>query len=543
MTAELIIFGPEGRRQTVALSRDRITLGRLISNDLAYPDDPGLSRHHVAFEWQKGAWYVHDLGSKNGTVLNGKRIQDAQRLTAGDRILAGRVVLEFRDAEETVVYGAEESSTSTTVFTDLRSALVAGERSTRLHVLLAAGRELAGDRSLDDLLGIILRLALQAVGATRGSIEIAENGRLVNRATVGAAFEISRTVRESVMNGRTSMLVADAGDDELLNNKQSIVVQRVCSLLAVPLQTSDKVIGIVYLDAPESLKKFSPDDLNLLTVLANVAAVRIEQARMAGVEQQVHAMSADLDEAAKIQRRLLPASVPDAGGLDLCGYNQSCQGVGGDYYDFLTLSGGCLGLVLADVSGKGMAAALLMSSLHARVRLLAEREDNPAVLVEELNRHVHASSPVNRFITLFMMVVDPITGRYLYSNAGHNPPLIVRASGSVERLDVGGLILGFLPQAKYDVTEGRLLPGDVLVIFSDGVTEAPRPGTDDEFGEDRLEEVVVRHRESGAAEIQSAVVQALGKWTGDGGAADDVTIVVARRPSVPRTVSSTPTGG
>jgi sigma-B regulation protein RsbU (phosphoserine phosphatase) len=181
--------------------------------------------------------------------------------------------------------------------------------------------------------------------------------------------------------------------------------------------------------------------------------------------------------------------------------------------------------------------------LHARVRLLAEREDDLATLVEELNRHVRASSPGNRFITMFMMVLDPMTGKYTYSNAGHNPPIIVRESGRVERLETGGLILGILPQAKYEVAEGRLMPGDVVVIFSDGVTEAPKPGTDDEFGEARLEDVVISHRESRATEIQMAVVQALAAWTGESGAVDDVTLVVARRPPVAHLIPSTPTGG
>jgi sigma-B regulation protein RsbU (phosphoserine phosphatase) len=308
----------------------------------------------------------------------------------------------------------------------------------------------------------------------------------------------------------------------------SIVEQKVRSMIAVPLQTNDRVIGLIYVDSPSAIREFSREDLNLLTVMANVAAIRIEHARLAEVEEAERLMAKDMQQAALIQARLLPSAPPAVAGLEIAGKTTPCRTVGGDYYDYLQFPDGRVGMLVGDVAGKGMPASLLMSSLQARVQVLFEDADNLAHKIERLNKSTCQNCPDNRFITFFMTIADPATGELVYVNAGHNPPLVVRASGGVEMLKGGGIILGILPIAKYQESRVTLTPGDVLVLFSDGVTEAADP-RDQEFGEERLANLVMSLRDRCAAEIVEEVHQAVVAYSEGAPAADDITVVVARR--------------
>src|SRR5581483_7802361 len=191
----------------------------------------------------------------------------------------------------------------------------------------------------------------------------------------------------------------------------SIVLQRVRSMMAVPLQTGDRVIGLIYVDNGSVFRPFSPEDLDLLTVMANVAAIRIEHARLASVEQAEKLMESELAQASEIQQSLLPLEAPHLEGFDLAGYNLPCRTVGGDYYDFLPYKDGRLGVVVGDVSGKGLPAALLMSSLQARVQMLIETGPDPAFAVTTLNRNLAERALLGKFITFFYGLLDPVSGR------------------------------------------------------------------------------------------------------------------------------------
>ena len=175
------------------------------------------------------------------------------------------------------------------------------------------------------------------------------------------------------------------------------------------------------------LREFTKDDLSLLTVMANVAAIRIENVRLAEIEQAERIMQRDLSQAAEIQGRMLPDDAPEVPGADLAGLNAACRTVGGDYYDFFPYADGRVGLALGDVSGKGMPASLMMMALHARVQVLAEDPGNLAAFMTRLNKATCANCPSNRFITFFFCVLDPATGNWRFGNAGHNPPMMVRA--------------------------------------------------------------------------------------------------------------------
>jgi sigma-B regulation protein RsbU (phosphoserine phosphatase) len=400
------------------------------------------------------------------------------------------------------------------------------EWASPITALVRAGRELTVRRPLPELYSTILDLAMESCGARRGVLLTLEKGSLVVQTSRGEGFRISSTVRDRVLNARTSLLVRDAQQDEALRQQFSIIEQRVRTLMAVPLQTDDQVIGLLYVDSPQVTREFSTDDLNLLTIMANVAGLRIERERLAEIEQAERLMAAELEQAAEIQRQLLPASAPAVAGLDLAGYNAACRTVGGDYYDFLTYPDGRIGLVIADVAGKGMPAALVMASLQAKVQALADTPGDTADMVGRLNRGIAAACPPNRFVTLFFAVLDPATGELAYSNAGHNPPFLVRTGGEVEPLEGGGPPLGILPALRYQEERARMEPGDVLLLYSDGVTEAFNP-EGEEFDQ-RVKDVVAAKRTEPAAAIVKAVHEAVAAWVAGQPATDDITVVAAR---------------
>jgi len=281
-------------------------------------------------------------------------------------------------------------------------------------------------------------------------------------------------------------------DPEALRQRLSIVEHSVRALMAVPLQTDNQVIGLIYVDSPQFPREFTSDDLNLLTVMANVAAIRIERDRLAEVEQAEKLMASELEQAAEIQRQFLPSTAPVLPGLELAGYNAACRTVGGDYYDFLPYPDNRVGVVIGDVAGKGMPAALMMTSLQAKVQALAETPGDPGVIVGRLNRSLVGTCPANRFITFFFAIIDASSGDIAFCNAGHNPPFLVRAGGGIERLEGGGPVLGILPAMTYQRRQCHMEPGDLLVLYSDGVTEAATPAGE-EF-EDRLPELAARLR-------------------------------------------------
>ena len=357
-------------------------------------------------------------------------------------------------------------------------------------------------------------LAMDAVTAGRGVLMTLENGILEVRAHRGEGFQISSAVRDRVLNERASLLVRDAQMDQALKERRSIVMQSVRSIMAVPLQTNDRVIGLIYVDTPNVVRQFTREDLNLLTVMANVAAIRVEHARLAEVERTEQLMAKELGQAAEIQRGLLPTQAPETKGFEIAGQNQPCRTVGGDYFDYIPYPDGRVAMIVADVAGKGMPASLLMSSLQARVQVVFEEPDDLAAKVTKLNRIVKSNCPGNRFITFFICVLDPATGEVAYCNAGHNPPLLVRRDGTMESLPSGGLILGILPMATYTEGRCRLDPGDTVVLFSDGVTEAAPPSGDGDFGEERLADVIRQNTSEPVMNVVQAVFDEVVRFTG-----------------------------
>jgi len=545
---ELFLTLADGTTRVFALEEKPLLLGRDPSCELAFPNDAELSRRHAIVERFGSEWCVRDLGSTNGTRLNGQPLTARQVLKPGDIIGASKLTMLFRDkshhqSPRTVVFDTSKLEALSTGTVSLHLEDVLGSQEARpqgftpgggkqwvspLQALLRVGRELATGRPLPELFPVVLDLALEGVNAERGVLMVLEGQELALKASRGGEFRISSAVRDRVIEARESVLIQSIADAPSLKERKSIVLQGVRSLMAVPLQTDERVIGLLYVDALNYLRKFTNDDLSLLTVMANVAAMRMERQRLAEVEERQRISDAEMAQAAEIQSRHLPQRPPAWPELELAARHLPSRSVGGDYYDYFRFADGRYGVVCGDVAGKGLPAALLMMSCQAHVHALAETAPSVSEFVRRLNRNVNRTCPPNRFITLFTCAIDGATGALTYTNAGHNPILLIRADGSIEKLTRGGLFVGLIPGLNFEEANVDFNHGDLLVLYSDGITEEDN-AQDEEFGTERLAEICIERRHWKLDDLAVFIMDAVSKWTGGTPARDDQTIVLVRR--------------
>jgi len=294
----------------------------------------------------------------------------------------------------------------------------------------------------------------------------------------------------------------------------------------VPLLAPGRLAGLLAVGARPGSRPPLAEDLDFAAALVRQAQAALEGARLHRLRIEKERQDRDLEIARGIQQGLLPKAPPRIKGFEVAGESRSCLHVGGDYYDFVPLSGERLGLVIADVSGKGTPASLMMASVHAWLRALAGSEPAARVL-ERLNRFVYASTETSRYVTLFYAELDPARRRLVYVNAGHVPPFVVRAGGREERLRCGGPVLGLLDEVTLEPGELTLEPGDLLVAVTDGVTEAVDPAGL-EFGDERVRQTLAAHRGDGAAATLGALTAAVDRWTGPAGCSDDLTALILK---------------
>jgi serine phosphatase RsbU (regulator of sigma subunit) len=339
---------------------------------------------------------------------------------------------------------------------------------------------------------------------------------------------VSRAILSEVIENGKSVLTSDAQQDPRFAS-QTIILQGIRSVLAVPMCVDERhVFGIIYADSPTSQSTFTSDHLNILTTLASVASIRVENASLVDERINRERMERELELATEIQQRFQPEGPPTIAGYDFQGISFSCYEIGGDYYDFIPRHDGRMLVALGDVSGKGTSASLLMSSLHAAIHAQVAAKTPLNELVTAVNVYLANNTPSNRFITLFVAELDPATGDLTFINAGHNSPLIGRADGTIELVESGGLPLGLMDFAEYDVGHANLNPGDVLFIYSDGVSEANNLN-EDEFGMERLKQVISANVGRSASGIRDRVESALSDFTGTAAPNDDITLVIVKR--------------
>jgi len=545
--SEIAIQTAGGTKERFPISRPRVSIGRSRESDIFLPDQ-WLSRNHAEIEERKDGFYVTDLRSKNGTLLNGEPLNEWRRLRPGDVITLGEHTLTFcpdatgeadddePEPEGTRVFSVRELSDIST-----RPAVdpVDLQRQNRvLAILSKAASELVVHRPLGELFDLVLDLLLEAVAAERGAILLLEGDPSVplikaSTSRVGEPLtRVSRSIARRAIEDRVSLLIPNVLDDVRFQGEDSILAAGIRTAMVAPLwftaagEGTDSVIGLVYVDSLQHSHSFGEDDLRVLTALANVAAAKIENVRLLEESLEKRRMEEDMRMAAEIQTGLLPRGAPDIPGYELNGINQPCRTVGGDYYDFATEDGSVF-VALGDVSGKGTGAALLMTVLRAAVRG-HWMEDSLADAVAHINRTVCQNVPSNKFVTFFVARLDPASGKVTYVNAGHNPPLLVRKDGEVELLTEGGIVLGLFEGLSYDAASVEMRPGDTLLAYSDGVTETWSP-EGDEFGEDKLTALVVERRDLDAQALQDAIFREIERFEAGAGATDDRTLVVLRR--------------
>jgi sigma-B regulation protein RsbU (phosphoserine phosphatase) len=285
----------------------------------------------------------------------------------------------------------------------------------------------------------------------------------------------------------------------------------------MPVFSDDEVLGVLRLAPKATGEEYDAEDLDFLAAVSEQVAIATNQFRLRNERQES-------EYALDIQRGLLPREIPQVPGFTIAGAWQPAKTVGGDYYDVFKLSETQLALLVADVSGKGMPAALLMSNLQATAKAYATSESSPKALCDNVNRAVCKTISCEKFITFFYAVVDSQANRLTYTNAGHNPPLIAGRDGACRGLETGGAVLDVFADASYEQASTELLPGDRQVMFTDGITEAA-DSIGHEFGEERLVALLGEHPAASAAELRDAIIQDVTQFC-RGDFADDVTLLI-----------------
>jgi len=535
----LTVVGPDGASNRYTVEADDIRIGRASTSDLVLAD-LNVSRLHARLQRSGDAVHVMDAGGKNGTYVNGQRIAEPHTLRRGDRVRVGSTTLIFNDTGSTVEFGDRPlaGGGETTILRAAALATPATEGSgegSQSGILAEANEQLVFHRPLPELLETIMDLARRAVPFERGVLMLLDDeGRLrpevirVPPAEAGQPVSISRTVTERVVKMKESVLTSDALIDDRFKEGHSVAAQHIRSVMCVPLWNNREVIGVLYVDNLHWAGLFGPANLRLLAQLANVAAVKIENNRLFQQALAAQSLEKELRRAAEIQRRLLPAEDLSIPGYRVFGRSVPCRAVGGDYFDFLDQAGDQRGFALGDVAGKGLPAALTMCSLQASLHALADLSLSPANLMVRLNGLVRRHIPENRFVTFFWSVLNLKDHSLEYVNGGHNPPILLRASGEVEHLGLTGAPLGILDDARFETGRISFGPGDLLVGYSDGVTEETGPG-EEEFGEARLLEIVRSARENPPGEIGQRILDALEQYCAGEVRRDDTTLLILQR--------------
>jgi FixJ family two-component response regulator len=288
------------------------------------------------------------------------------------------------------------------------------------------------------------------------------------------------------------------------------------STLIVPVKAKDNCIGLICIGSKLSGEAYGAEEMRFLDAIVEQVGLGISNLRMRGQEQE-------LEEAREIQKRLLPKTIPQMRGGEISAAWRPARVVSGDYFDALRLDNNKIALCIADVSGKGMPAALLMSNVQAAVKAFAASDVMPAMMCEKVNRVVSSNTAEDKFITLFYGLLDIESKRLVYANAGHNAPVVVRENGTILRLETGGSVLGPFPDWRFEQGEVELNSGDRVLLFTDGITEV-RNANGEEFEEERLISLLIANRHLDAAALQTIVMQTVGEFSG-GEFQDDATLI------------------
>ncbi|HVC19089.1 MAG TPA: SpoIIE family protein phosphatase [Vicinamibacterales bacterium] len=526
----LSVTDPLGTR-TLPLEVSPFTIGRRTSHHLSLSASD-VSRDHAEIVRRDGRYVLRDLQSRHGTFVNDEPVTERE-LRHGDRLRFG--ISGGLDA----FFLTEEAGPSIE-----RSAASAVGDLRRMAMLLEGLRALGSGRVVDDVLRVVLDSAIEVTGAERGFIMLADAAghlefkmaRARGRISLsGQRFATSRKIPEEVFATGDARLVSDLLDGDLAGQHEGTIAVGIRHVLCVPLDLVQYVdtaagvseprrIGVLHLDSRERGALLSSTAVSALETLAREAAVAIEHARLYREAEAKARIDRELAIAADIQQALLPQSRPMAAHVDAVGSSVPCRAIGGDFFDYIDQPSGDFGFALGDVAGKGPPAALLTAMLQGMLAAQAGSA-GPAATMARINDGLIRRAVSSRYATAFYGVLAA-DGRFTYCNAGHNPPFLIGAGGS-RRLETGGMVVGLFPGASYQEETIALEDGDLIVVFSDGISEAFDVQGND-FGEERILALLQARQADPVPDLLAALMQAVRDFCTGAVQSDDETVVLVR---------------
>src|SRR5476649_646385 len=527
----LVVTDALGRR-IVNIDRPLFTIGRRSETDLRLPG-ADISRVHAEISVENGICVIRDKQSRFGTFVNGEKHSE-RVLAHGDQIRLGQA------GDTEIVFFIDDEAPSVE-----KSAVSAAGELRQMAELLEGLRALGSGRVIDEVLAMVLDSAIEVTGAERGFIMLANRDQLLDfklarargKVTLsGRTFDTSRKIPETVFSTGQLKIVEDLLDGDLAQIHTGTVALGIRHVLCTPLRLiryleraeqkgADEIIGVLYLDSRERGALRSASAQSALETLSAEAALAIENARLYREALDKAKFEQELKVAAAIQQSLLPVANREGAFFSTAGASIACRAVGGDFFDYVDLPTGQFGFILGDVAGKGSPAALLAAAVLGMFSAEATYQAGAAPLMTRLNHGLFRRAIEARFLTSFygMLGAD---GALTYCNAGHNAPLLV-STGSIKRLETGGVVLGLFDTASFDEETVMLEPGDIVVLFSDGVTEAMNP-SGDEFTDDRLIACAEAHRGESPQQVLDALLADVHAFCEGATQSDDVTAVLVR---------------
>lgn len=502
---------------------------------------------------RRNGWWLEDLRSKNGTSVNSEVALEPMRLTSGDVLHVGNIRLLYENEFARAVESDPSGEGSRVRFSTGDSGLsphhrlevddtartsinvVPEDADARLHSIYQVGQIIQSFLDLNEMLDQLMGIIVRVMDPTFAVIFIrdAQAGglvpRSVHRAEERQEATVSRSILEQSIEERVGVLMGDAARDRRFQDADSIVGGRIESALCVPLISKGEVHGAVYLDLRAQNRSYRENDLQWLVGVATQAALAINIALLHNETLERRQRERDLEIARSIQMNLLPRSMPEIEGFEFSGMSRPALMVGGDYFDVAALEDGKVVMAVADVSGKGIPAAILVASVRSAVRIEARSLpfENIVSVVRRLNEAVCEETTSNMFVTMVLGVLDTESRRFQFCNAGHAHPILRTADGRVAHLQAGGCFLGIDPELQMESDSVELEPGSLLVLYTDGVTDALNEDGE-AFGHERLMQYIEASHAQPAAAFVEGLDMAVRKFQGEAEAFDDVTVLAVR---------------
>ena len=404
-----------------------------------------------------------------------------------------------------------------------------------LSILNDLARAIGASLNSQDIMQTIIRRSLKAVSAEQGVITLVDHEEeqpmvTLVRTMVSSSdhqqFHLNQSLVGWMQLNKKPLIANDVKSDDRFRGVRWD--EEIRSLMCVPLMIKSELTGVLSVFNKKGLGSFTDDDQRLLAILAAQSAQIVENARLYESEKEFAKMQEEVRLAARIQSDLLPRSIPTLTGYEIAGKNIPAQVVGGDYFDFIPLDENRLAVCLADVSGKGLPASLLMSNTQATIRSQTLANATPSQCLTNANILLYRTTSSEKFVTLFYGIINVKTHEFAYCNAGHDSPFLLSSSPS--RLSKGGTVLGVIEPFEYEEEVVRLEKGDAIVIYSDGITESFNEA-DEPFGEERIAAILEKHRATSASAMMDEVIKSAKNFSGSRQQADDMTVVVLRRTS------------